>query len=374
MSEPHILHVFPSFEVGGLQLRAAAVMQGLGAGYRHSVVSLSGNLEAVRHLAEDINVEILAAPETTGILPLRLLRIRKFLQTQAADLVITHNWGSIEWVVAARLLPHQPVLHLEAGFGADEAQRFMKRRVLARRLVLRGRQVQISVPSHTLWAVATQTWGLHHSMVREIVDGIDYRCFSEATPTSFVPKLDGSTLCIGTVAILRQEKNLGVLLSAFKHMPHACPAQLVIVGDGPEREALEINARELGVEDRVVFTGYTDKPEQAQAAFDIFAITSSTEQVPNSVIQAMAAGKPIVGMEAGDISSMVSAENRPYIVPQGDSQGLIDALTHLLREPSTRTRLGAANQLKAKEQYSSQAMFEAYREIIDQMIAGRVTR
>ena len=90
-------------------------------------------------------------------------------------------------------------------------------------------------------------------------------------------------------------------------------SHLVIVGDGAERRALESQALAMGLSNTVIFTGAIEDPARLLGAFDVFAISSDTEQMPISVLEAMAAGLPIAGVDVGDVKEMVSIENRQFI-------------------------------------------------------------
>ena len=96
-------------------------------------------------------------------------------------------------------------------------------------------------------------------------------------------------------------------------------ARLVIIGDGPERQTLERLAAELGIADRVRFAGHVAAPAAEYARFDVFALPSDTEQMPLSVLEAMAAGLPVVSTDVGDVRAMVAEENAPLLVPKDDA-------------------------------------------------------
>ena len=139
-------------------------------------------------------------------------------------------------------------------------------------------------------------------------------------------------MVIGTVAALRAEKNIARLIRALARLPAAAPARLVIVGDGPERAALEALAVAEGVGGRVEFAGHCADPAPLYAGFDIFALSSDTEQMPLSVLEAMASGLPVAATDVGDVAAMLDAANRPYVVAREDG-ALADALA--------RSRFGA---------------------------------
>ena len=167
-------------------------------------------------------------------------------------------------------------------------------------------------------------------------------------------------MIVGTVAPLRPEKNIARLVRAFAGIAATHRARLVIVGDGSERPGLERLARDLGIAERTVFTGYVSAPEKVFGWFDVFAISSDTEQMPNALIQAMANGRAVAGVDVGDVRHIVSAPNRPLIAPAGDDAGLGAAIAKLLDDGRLRADLGRANAAHVGDHYDQGRMFEAY--------------
>ena len=147
------------------------------------------------------------------------------------------------------------------------------------------------------------------------------------------------------------------MLRAFAAVPQ--PARLVIVGDGPERAALQAQAQALGLSEQVRFTGHIDDPAALYAGFDVFALSSDTEQMPLSVIEAMAAGLPVAATDVGDVRAMLADENSPFVGRLYESD-LARSMTALLRDDALRMRIGAANQAKARSEFNQDAMFQAY--------------
>ncbi len=168
---------------------------------------------------------------------------------------------------------------------------------------------------------------------------------------------------IGTVAALRPEKNLARLLRAFRLVVDVVPARLVIAGDGPERPGLERLTGDLGLGDRVRFTGHLDDPAALYRTLDIFALSSDTEQMPLSVIEAMASGLPVAATAVGDVAAMLAAENQPFVTPLEDA-ALAGAIAALARDAASRAGIGAANRAKAAE-FGEAAMVAAWRALFD---------
>jgi len=244
---------------------------------------------------------------------------------------------------------------MEDGFGPEERARQLPRRVLARRLLLR--RATVVLPSRLLWRIATETWRLPKSSVRLLPNGIDVGRFANASPRKGV-----HPVVIGTVAALRPEKNIGRLIRAVARLRSVTPARLVIVGDGPERAALQALAAAEGVGAQVEFAGHRADPAPFYAGFDIFALSSDTEQMPLSVLEAMASGLPVVTTDVGDVADMLDAANRPYVVARDDG-ALADALACLAAQGDLRTALGAANRARAKAEFAETNMIAAWRDL-----------
>ncbi|MHA1112895.1 MAG: glycosyltransferase [Alphaproteobacteria bacterium] len=361
----HLMHVFPAFERGGVPIRIATIVNRWGRRYRHTIISLSGDEGAKARLAPETDVAFLSAPPEAGGLTRRLRAVRGVLRTAAPDLLITYNWGATEWAMANRLAPLCAHIHCESGFGPEEATRQLRRRVLFRRLAL-ARSRCLVVPSRNLADIATRIWRLDPARVRYIPNGVDCDLYGGPADPAAIPGFArrGGEVVVGTLAPLRAEKNISRLIRAFAPLAET-GARLLIVGDGAERGLLDSLAAELGLAEAVFFAGHVERPEKVLGLMDVFAMSSDTEQMPNSLLQAMAAGLPVAALEVGDVAAIVAAENRPLVAPAGDQAGLRDALSRLIAEADLRRTLGARNQDRARATYGQETMFTAYRDLWD---------
>jgi glycosyltransferase involved in cell wall biosynthesis len=366
---PAVLHVFSTFAVGGPQRRFATIVNRLGRKYRHLIVSMSGKIEAAGLLSSGVAFELVPLdPPPNGLLA-NVLRFRKMLGELRPDLLVTYNWGALEWALSNEIGPGWPHIHIEDGFGPDEAAKRFRRRIWLRRLAL-ARTRTIVVPSRNLQRIAAREWKFPDRKVVYLPNGVDIVRFSASPPAAdrAFMKEEGEQV-IGNCAALRPEKNLGRLIRAFAaaDVPNT---RLVICGEGAERPALDAEAQKAGVSARVTFTGHLEHPENAVPAFDIFAMSSDTEQMPLGLLEAMAAGLPAVSTDVGDIRTIVAEPNRPFIVPVSDEPALAAALRALLRDPERRSALGAANLAKARAEFSLDTMVSAY----DQLFQNRGLR
>jgi glycosyltransferase involved in cell wall biosynthesis len=353
---PLVLSVFPTFEVGGAQVRFARIVNHFGDALRHAVVAMDGRTGCAARLAPGIEVTFPRLSIRRASTLANMRSFRAALRAIAPDVLVTSNWGSIEWALAAQGLPLRHV-HTEDGFGPEERDRQLFRRVLFRRLALR--RAEVMVPSFTLWRIATEVWRLPQSRLHRIPNGIDL--------SRFAPRRGGARreerIVIGTVAALRPEKNLARLLRAVHALPAHLAARLVIVGDGPQRAALEALAGELGLSDRVLFAGAVEDPAPFYAGFDIFALSSDTEQMPLSVLEAMGAGLPVAATDVGDVRAMLAPSNAAHVVTGGHAE-LAGALQRLAEDPAQRAWIGAANRAVAERDFDEVQMFRAHAELL----------
>jgi len=358
----HVVHVFPSFGIGGVPLRMVRVINHCGKGFRHTVIALDNNFEAASGLAGDLEVVLSPVPALKWWTLHTVLDSALVLRRLRPDLLITYNWGAIEWAMANRLWPGSSHIHVEAGFSQREADSQIPRRVLFRRWAL-ARCALIVVPSRSLEDLARRVWRLPRERVRYVPNGVDVTRFScparDITP-GFARRPD--ELVIGTVAPLRPEKNVGRLLRVFATLDTSVTARLIVAGDGIERHGLERLAGELSIADRVVFTGQV-APEAVLGTFDIFALSSDTEQMPNALLEAMAAGRAIAAVNVGDVKSIVCEDNRDFVVPRDDGPAFAAAIAKLLRDPQKRRALGLKNRERVVAAFSQERMFAAYSEI-----------
>ncbi|MGF1550747.1 MAG: glycosyltransferase [Sphingomonadaceae bacterium] len=364
-----ILHCHSTFTLGGKEARAVRLMNAFGDRARHAVLSAVPGAFSAR---EAIDPEVAAAfpedaPPLAGRPGLgRLYRLARYMR--GFDLVLTYNWGAFDAVMARYLFRGAPLVHHEDGFNADEAGELKPLRNLYRRLGLSAAH-RLVVPSRRLEEIARRVWGQPSGRIARIANGIDVARFAHPPDPDAIPGFArrAGEVVIGTVAGLRRVKDLPALVRAVAPI---ADARLVIVGDGPEREAIRAEARRRGMTERVHLPGFLPRPERYIGLFDIFALSSRSEQFPISLIEAMAAGLPVAAPAVGDVAAMVSAPNRALIVPAGDEQALGAVLARLAGDPALRVQAGRANAEKARERFGEERMIAAYARLYGEAIGA----
>jgi L-malate glycosyltransferase len=370
----HILHLHSTFDPGGKELRAARLMNAFGPQLRHTVVTaVPGALGAARALdpALDVAYPDDFQPLAGKPLPARLLRLARAMQP--FDLVLSYNWGAMDAVLAHSVfrdaLSLPPLVHHEDGFNQDEAGGLKTSRNWFRRVAL-ARSAALVVPSRRLEAIALDVWGQPRARVHLIENGIATARYAARPRPDALPRVvkRKGERWLGTLAGLRAVKNLPRLVRGFADLPEQW--QLVILGEGPEREAIRAEAARLGLAHRLHMPGFVADPATAVGLFDLFALSSDSEQFPISVVEAMAAGLAVASFAVGDVAGMVAAENRPFIVQPGDEGGLAAAIEQLALDEGLRAQVGVANRVRARACYDEAGMIGAYRALYGR-VAGR---
>lgn len=375
MAPPRILHLHSTFDLGGKEARAVRLMNAFGPDYRHEVVSaVPGATNAMNAVDEGIDARLAEdfPPLAGRPSPRRLHILARAMKPY--DLVLTYNFGAMDAVLARRLFGGPPLVHHEDGFNEDERDGQKRARILYRRAALPAARALV-VPSHTLERAALETWKQPRGRVHRIPNGLNSARFAEAPDPAAIPgiaKPDGE-LWIGTLAGLRPIKNLPRLVRAyaFAQRIHGANAKLVIVGEGPQRAEIEAAAAEAGVADQLVMPGFLADPARYAGLFDIFALSSDSEQFPISLIEAMAAGVPAAATDVGDIRMILAEENRPLLARTADAESLGRSLARLMGDAELRARLGAANRQRVRSEYDEAGMIAAYRSLYEEALAAR---
>ena len=183
--------------------------------------------------------------------------------------------------------------------------------------------------------------------------------------------LPGDTKRIVSVGRLAAQKGHDVLLRAFAEVAREHPEwTLTIVGEGPQRQALLRLAAELGIAERVHFTGEVPEPGEMLATSDFFVMASRYEGFPNALLEAMACGLPVISTTSVGAQEIVTDGHDGLLTPIEDETALAQAMRRLIEDPQLRARLGR-NGAAVSERYSLDGIMQRWDAALDAAVATR---
>jgi glycosyltransferase involved in cell wall biosynthesis len=354
-----ILHTEASAGWGGQELRILAEMQGLRARGHH--------LELAAPAAARINSEAAALGFRVHDLPIArkslrgLLAMRQLLGREPFDVVNTHS-STDTWLVALangmrrRPVPLVRTRHISAAVPRNRATSWLYDRACAA-LVTTGEKLRLELIEYN---------GFTRVPIRSVPTGVDPARFGPADPVRSRAALGLAPLfTIGIVATLRSWKGHRFLIEAFAMLrAEGRPVQLLVVGDGPQREALVKQVTEAGLADAVHFAGHDPEPERWLRAMDLFVLPSyANEGVPQALMQAMMSGLPCITTDVGAIGEIASDGETAVLMPPQDSTALRDSMARLMEDPALRERLARQARAFALSHCTLSAMCDAMEEV-----------
>ncbi len=359
-----IVHVLSSYGVGGQERVALDLAIGQRArGHRVGVLSLSPPPDGA--MAEELDsagAEVGRVPKRDGgVDPTLVFRLARELRAREVDVVHTHNPLPLVYGIPAARLIGATAIHTKHGKNpSGRANRYLRRAAaqLAHAFV---------AVSETTATQAREQHEMPPNKLHVIPNGIRldrYAPDAEARAEVRVELGLGDAFVVGTVGRLDQYKNQALLVRAMAPLLSS-RIRLVIVGEGDTRPEVEAAIAALPEPRWVVMTGRRMDVPRLVHAFDVFALSSTTEGLPLVVPEAMAAALPIVATAVGGLPDVIDEGETGLLVPV-EQRALTDALTLLERDRALGRQMGARGRVTALERYSHDRMVDHYLELYRQ--------
>jgi glycosyltransferase involved in cell wall biosynthesis/peptidoglycan/xylan/chitin deacetylase (PgdA/CDA1 family) len=362
MQKPKVAHVALSLDAGGLERLICNL-------------SLSRELEGIESVVVCLDEPGVLAPglEAGGVrvvvikrrpgFDVRLIRsLAAFFRREGINAVHTHSidpmfyGGLAAWLAGVRIRVHTQHSIMLPNYSLANKFKFYVAAKLFTKVVAVAEETRRGMTG----------FGIPVERVATILNGVDETRFPTAVDEKDpalreLARRDPEEWIFGTVARLAPEKGLHRMLQAFALVLQAHPnSRLIVVGDGPERAALQSEAERLGVSAKVQWLGYRDDVEKILPLFDLWLSSSLSEGIPLALLEAMAAGRAIAATRVGGVPEVV-LEDCGTLVPADDSQALANAVQALMADPERRARMGANARRRVSACFSVFAMARAYR-------------
>jgi L-malate glycosyltransferase len=365
-----VCQLLHSLCVGGAETLAARLARSLGADYRFVFVCLDELGPLGRELRDEgLPVHVLA--RRSGLDWHFPRRLGALWRRERVDLVHAHQYTPFFYAMAARLLYRRPaVLFTEHGRHFPDFPR--RKRIMVNRMLLERRDRIVGVGQSVRYALI-ENEGLPAERVQVIYNGVSLpaiaaRAGARAEVREELGIGEGDPLIL-QVARLDYLKDHGTALRTLKHLLRWRPdAKLVLVGDGPERSGIERLARELNLESNIRMLGLRKDVARLLAAADVFLLTSISEGIPLTIIEAMAAGVPVVATRVGGITEMIIHEKTGCLAGAGDAETLADQILRLISDNSLHALIAHTGRETAHRMFSEQQMQHRYAALYEDML------
>jgi len=370
----NILQIRPTLEVGGASEYLIRLGEGLERrGHNVTVVSGGGDRgDSIRRFATRYYDDVSLAPRVTlgiGVPNLKNLAtgavaVSRIVRRERIDVVNSHHRFAALVGKAASRLTGKPFVSTMHEIRRD-----------SRRLTVLGLGDRVVTYNEMVKGYVVRTYGVELDRVRVIPPGIELppplRPERRAELLSEL-RLDAEAPVIGCIARLVKRKGHIYLLNAMPDVVRAHPSvQLVLVGDGIERPALEEVARELGITQNVRFAGSRDDVTDLIGLFDFTVLPSLQEEFGIVLIESLAQRKPVVATGVGAIRDLIRDNQTGVVVPSQDSDALSTGVRRLLDDPAAARRLGEAGYGMVEQRYSEEAFIENTERLYESLLTNR---
>jgi glycosyltransferase involved in cell wall biosynthesis len=305
-----------------------------------------------------------------AILALRLLRtIGIGLRRQRPDILHAYlPTGYVLGGIAAWLIRVRVVIASRRGLTSYHVYRQRRWQWLAR---FANRVIDIHLcNSESVRTYAVEREGLDRSRTAVIYNGIDLPPLAPAPVLPLGWRPPGTTVLAAVVANLIHYKGHRTLLEAVAKVVSEEPGfGLVLIGDGPERAALEAQVSRLRIANRVVFAGRRMNAAELIPCFDFTILSSTEEGFPNAVMESMAHAIPVVATAVGGTRELIEHGVTGILVAPGDSNAMADGIRRMAADPEGRRRMGDASRCRIGEQFGVNRMVEATQAVYQQFIS-----
>lgn len=365
----HVVHVALSLDYGGLERVVLHLLkQAESLGQKTSILCLEWR-GALAECAEALGAKVYCIEKQPGLRFDTIKAVRKVLEQLKPDVVHTHQIGALFYTgPAARQAKVPVVVHTEHG----KTIKGMKHALLgwwAARYAQRFYCVSADIQQ------ALSGFMVPDSKMEVLANGIDTAQLAEAVDTIPLRRtwnIPPDAVVLGTIGRLAYVKRQDLMLQVFARVRKKVPgAVLVLVGDGEERNKLEALAAQLGVIDQVRFTGFQAEPGKFLHIMSAFLLTSESEGMPLSLLEAWAVGVPVATFRVGGLPELIRQGETGYLADFGEVDQMADQVVYLLQHPEKTEFITTRCRDQVQQRFDVATMARAYDSRYRELIARR---
>jgi sugar transferase (PEP-CTERM/EpsH1 system associated) len=375
----HIAHIIHRLDVGGLENGLVNLINHLPEHlFCHSVICLTHYTD-FRHRIRRADTRYYALDKKLGFDAGIYLRLWRLLRALAPDIVHTRNLAALECQVASWLAGQRVRVHGEHGRDVGDLDGGNRKYRLLRRLHRPFVSHYIAV-SRDLANYVETAIGVPRHRISQIYNGVDSLTFFPAagvrTPLPDSEFARPGTVVIGTVGRMAEVKDQTNLARAFVHLTELLPQwkdqlRLIIVGDGPLREACHDILRRADLSAQSWLPGARDDVPAVMRAMDLFVLPSMAEGISNTVLEAMASGLPVVATRVGGNSELVVEGVTGSLAAASDPLALAKAIIPFVVDENFRRGAGREGRARVLAHFSLDAMIEGYLRVYQTLLHGQ---
>lgn len=371
-ASPVIAFILHQMHVAGAEVLSANLARCLRSQFQFVFFCLDAVGPLGQQLAKE-GFEVIDLGRRPGIDWSVSLRLRQQMRRRAVALLHAHQYTPFFYAAVARWIgPGPPILFTEHGRHYPDVRK--TRRVLANKLLLRGKDRVTAVGQFVKRALADNE-GMADGRIEVIHNGIDPAQFDldlaadRRTEIRSQLGLTDAHSMVLQVARFHPVKDHETSIRAFSHTVRKVPeAVLVLVGEGERRATIETLAKQMGLNDRVRFLGLRQDVPALMNAADVFTLSSVSEGISVTLLEAMAARLPTAATDVGGNSEIIVHGQTGLLSPRANAKALGANLTALLRTPTLRQGMGTKGHTRLLERFTQQRMHEAYTRLYEQML------
>lgn len=348
-------HVVFDFQYGGLENGVVNLVNKLPKDrYQHTIIALQ-EIGEISARVKDNNVEFIGIRKKPGKDLPAYVRVYQALKTIQPDVLHTRNLGTLDCQVLGALIGIPKRIHSEHGWDTDDPFGTRKKNVIRRKVLA------LFVHRWIALSKEIETWlrtviGIRGNVTR-ICNGVD--------TDRYKPREQTHSQCvhIGSVTRFSEIKNPLATIKAFAALldqRSEVRLHLTMIGDGPLHASAIKLAEELAISDHVSLPGSALDVSETVSQFDVFVLPSHREGISNTILEAMAAGVPVIATNVGGSSELVTPEDNGFLVSPNDLDGLVDAMCHLVDDPAKMRAFATNSRETAVNKFSLQRMVADY--------------